>query len=692
MIMRKLKLTFFTALFSTLGLFAQIPNGGFESWTTVSNDWHLTHFRGAGDKEDPTHPQKYQPGHSGNYAVKLISGTNQDGGVDLSGALASWKPNPSTNGGGFPCTQKPSKISFYAKHELAVGDSATVWVYFIKNGVMYPALDQVNLNNNNFFLIGGTSTDWKYYEFNIKGLTVTPDTVFYAITSGNLKNGFDNNTTAKAGSYIVIDDVNFDTGAAPHGDFEEWGRPVEYPNNYMMWGAYEVVVDCNTTNPLQKTTDAHSGSYAMKATTYSNPYWSGNQVVGQGTFGDLINNKETKFLFSQKTGTFRAWYKYIPTTTDTASINVTFYKNGVGVGYVGKNLYAVSNYSGISIPFYCSEIPDSAQIRFNSSNVNLPKNLGSTLYLDDISFEPDVEWHNYDANLTPDNDGWSKSSVITPTIPIANPSSSSIVGLLCCSDFKYLSCVSDSTHANGYEYGSELMSNTPLTVMLRAKSSVQSGPKLGGYFEIDYGPSYQNTVLKFKWNTSGATPFRYVSISNAAATGTAKVDFDSWHIYRITFDGDSLRLYIDEANTPVIRAKPYLASPAKTTTYALKIVGSSISNFASGDIDWISWNYKGAFAPGQGVLPTSYITTDIEKTSGNNNTIGIYPNPASNTIRLNGTIDRAKISISDINSRTVLTQEIAIGEDLNISALPQGIYIVKIEAENGVSQTKLIKK
>lgn len=656
---------------------AQIPNGGFENWTTVSNDWHLSQFRQDGG-------EKYQPAQHGNYAIKLTT----ESASNTSMITSSIEPDVIKKGG-FPYSQKPTRFYFYAKYSVKSGDAASVCLIFKKNGVVVSGA-----YTNNLFKITGTNTSsYQKFDFAISGLSVVPDTVIIAVSSADITNdiGGSGGVTPQGGTYIIIDNMSFDTSnPIPYGDFEEWGRPTLQANGYVMEQAISSYVDYPNVNfPIEKSTDSHSGSFSLKVKTWQDPDWDNNLRYSGGS-GDINSGNLTKFPCTTKDGVFRAWYKYIPASTDTARIWITFFKSGIIVGGIDKSLYAKSYYSSISIPFNCSETPDSASITFSTSASNALKNVGSTLYLDDLSLEPDVDWHIYDANLTPDNDGWSKTAVITPTVPIANPSVSSIVAINGAN--KYLSCVSDSTHANGYEYGSELISNTPMTVMLRAKSSVQSGPKLGGYFEIDFGPSYQNAVLKFKWNTSGSTPLRYVSISNATASGTVKVNYDSWHVYRITFDGDSLRLYVDEAVVPVIRAKPYLASPAKTSTYALKIVGSSISNFASGDVDWISWNYKGAFAPGQGILPSSYITTEIETKKENSSTISIYPNPANNIIRLSGNIQKAKIAIADINSRTVLVQELSVGEDLNISTLQRGIYIVKIETENGISQAKLIKK
>ncbi|HEX3023759.1 MAG TPA: T9SS type A sorting domain-containing protein [Chitinophagaceae bacterium] len=297
--------------------------------------------------------------------------------------LGTWDPNFIRSGGfPYPYTQKPSKLYLYAKWSMQTGDSASIILIFRKNGTTLTTAEQ------NIFKIGGSNTsDYVKLEFDIQGLTEIPDTFAIVFCPANFKVPINSMpTTGKKDEYLIVDDIAFDTGVLPYGGFEEWGRPIEHPCNFMMWGAYEVVLDCNVTNPLQKTTDAHTGMYAMKAITYVNPYEDNNDgIIGSGTYGDIVNDEETKFPCTTKNGIFTGWYKYIPALADTAHIDLILFKSGNQVGIVGKDLYAASTYTVFSLTYNCNDIPDSAQIRFNTSNNRVAKNVGSVLYLDDLS-------------------------------------------------------------------------------------------------------------------------------------------------------------------------------------------------------------------------------------------------------------------------------------------------------------------
>jgi hypothetical protein len=83
------------------------------------------------------------------------------------------------------------------------------------------------------------------------------------------------------------------------------------------------------------------------------------------------------------------------------------------------------------------------------------------------------------------------------------------------------------------------------------------------------------------------------------------------------------------------------------------------------------------------------ITGDVQKVS-------VFPNPASNAVNINltGFTGRSDVSLFDVNGRMILHREVnTVNSQLNISALPAGIYMMKIK--NGgkeVNMTKIIKE
>lgn len=385
------KLTLFTllALLSSLSIWAQIPNSGFESWTTVPNDNHLTYFR-SNDKDDGS-IVKHQPAHGGNYALKMV--TIADSENPLIGksefCINSFNPSPMGNGGGVPYSQKPTKLSVYAKYDIKAGDKATISVAFKKNGVAL-----TTFADNIFAITGAYTSGYQKLEFNINGLTQTPDTVVFVLGSTDINYALGNPgaVTPQIGSYIIYDDISFDTpNPIPYMDFEAWGRPVLLPDGWTAPNSYEVIVSLNSLNPLVKTSVAHSGNSALLVRPYFNAYMNlpQDQYQAIATTGDYGSwDKVKKFPCTIQKGCFTGFYKYLPSNAgERANISISFYKNGTLVDYgMGVDITtASSTYKQFTVPFDLSVQPDMAQINIVSNTTATSASLGTELYVDDLN-------------------------------------------------------------------------------------------------------------------------------------------------------------------------------------------------------------------------------------------------------------------------------------------------------------------
>ena len=85
--------------------------------------------------------------------------------------------------------------------------------------------------------------------------------------------------------------------------------------------------------------------------------------------------------------------------------------------------------------------------------------------------------------------------------------------------------------------------------------------------------------------------------------------------------------------------------------------------------------------------------------SSNTLEVKLYPNPSTNgNVNINLNLEKASnisISVMDINGRIVSNQEVNLGSGLNtvqLDGLTQGLYLVVISSEYGVSRTKLLVK
>jgi len=93
--------------------------------------------------------------------------------------------------------------------------------------------------------------------------------------------------------------------------------------------------------------------------------------------------------FSNQVDTLAFWYKYVPTGNDSASVNLSFKKNGSFIGGSYLTLGAASSYQYMELPFYIPSTPDSIIIDLQSSEYTdtSVSYVGSDLKIDDLHFK-----------------------------------------------------------------------------------------------------------------------------------------------------------------------------------------------------------------------------------------------------------------------------------------------------------------
>jgi PKD repeat protein len=378
--MKKQILTILAAIATTYAVAQTIPNGGFESWTTVA--FKDPDFMGCSN--DETHGGGYSPynafkttdAYHGSFAIKLTTMTN---GVDTAGGYFAYgNPGDSIPTGGLPINQTPTGIRFYQKYNFIPGDTGLVLVVFKKAGAV---IGQYVYKN------AGVQSNYTLFQQTFSpALTQTPDTVVFAATSCNFMN---NAKIFLPGSTVTIDSISF-TGISPqpldmNGDFELW-HPVTR-DNLNGWNGRGAI----------KTTDKYSGSLALELITVPPGFGSGQIEAGEvsNTINRNCHNCSPSggSPYTTQVDTLVFYYKYLPANfpsyTDSAEVNMSFSKNGVWIDGRGARLApAISGFQKIEIPFNLTTIPDTVQISARSSKYPYQNSyVGSDLIIDQIYFK-----------------------------------------------------------------------------------------------------------------------------------------------------------------------------------------------------------------------------------------------------------------------------------------------------------------
>jgi hypothetical protein len=182
-----------------------------------------------------------------------------------------------------------------------------------------------------------------------------------------------------------------------NGSFENWmTMQTEEPNN---WASNNHPSPPGTTSsPLvSKSTDAHSGAYAVKMITDTafNPMIQYLDTtpgfIFTGTIGMPGTPPQLGMPMNQHVDSLTAWFKYTPIANDSFIVIIITTKwLNTHRDTTSRNLFKFgekSNYTRISLPlnYYAPDLfSDSIYIEFASSNHQGAK-IGSTLLIDDVS-------------------------------------------------------------------------------------------------------------------------------------------------------------------------------------------------------------------------------------------------------------------------------------------------------------------
>ncbi len=133
--------------------------------------------------------------------------------------------------------------------------------------------------------------------------------------------------------------------------------------------------------PIIKTSDAHSGSWAVEGDVVS--------VNSLGVAPAIISGVDGEGIpINFRPAALKGYYKFISVNNDYMQVQANFLKNGVGMGVGAANLNPAGSYTpfDINIIYITGETPDSVLIAiFIAGNGGFP-NVGSKMFVDDLSW------------------------------------------------------------------------------------------------------------------------------------------------------------------------------------------------------------------------------------------------------------------------------------------------------------------
>ncbi len=195
-------------------------------------------------------------------------------------------------------------------------------------------------------------------------------------------------------SFVILISTQAIGQTIPNAGFETWvaSGPFLAPDG---WAVSPGVI---------KSTDAHSGSYALqcKLDTFTNPStsvldtitataYTGAQTMGPPVPGSNIGG----YAFTSRPDSLTGYYKYQKAPNDSFRISVLLCKKNTVTGgrdTIASALFtsgtAISTYTRFSMPlqYVRALTPDTAVIQVLTANPQAPKHLGTSIWVDDLAF------------------------------------------------------------------------------------------------------------------------------------------------------------------------------------------------------------------------------------------------------------------------------------------------------------------
>jgi len=368
-----------------MSLWAQsIPNSSFENWTTVNlfedpQGFSTSNLQSFFTSFSPN-VTKSTDKNTGSYAAKLqttVTATDTIMGMVTNGSFTG-------NGlsGGVPYTSRPDSLHFSAKYNVTGGDSAAIVVFLKFQGNIIGMVFHQFQGTVNTYSDNSVPITW------IVPAPAVPDSMIFIVVSSN-PDIHPNN-----GSWLLIDDIKLDNTLIAGGGFESWIMHSYEDATY--WNSFNFVSAIYPPAYVTKTTDAYSGTYAMKITT---TLFNNNQDTlahisnGRMLYDDFTGGMPTQLNPHKVTG----YYKYIPVGFDSALVALRGYgfDNQGTYQNIENNLIKLppaASYTYFEIELYYTGWPriDTLGIAFASSNIYDGQQwakAGSVLIIDSLNVE-----------------------------------------------------------------------------------------------------------------------------------------------------------------------------------------------------------------------------------------------------------------------------------------------------------------
>ena len=217
-----------------------------------------------------------------------------------------------------------------------------------------------------------------------------------------------------------------------------------------------------------------------------------------------------------------------------------------------------------------------------------------------------------------------------------------------------------------------------------------------GYYS-DWAGTAEHNVIKREDNTAFIPIGVYVNNSSSAYSYMSSANFpqNNYFLNIIATGYDENGAVTSDVSYPLADANGIVGEWKYMDLTSLGECHKLIFTLSSNDDSGYGINVPAYFCIDAFTYYAEENTSSLRNELANEFSINVFPNPANEKTNINikGLSNKAQITLSDIQGRTLLNDEIFESNyELDLSNMLSGVYFIKITSENIVKTQKLIVK
>jgi hypothetical protein len=587
------------------------------------------------------------------------------------GALEFLTPN---------CTGTPTNSIAGPNYSLCPGETANFNVNNLSsdNGITYQWQVSTVSNVGPFTAIAGATT------FSLTAPNQTAQAWYSAVI---------NCTAAGGGSIAPVWQVNIagtTTSSVPYNEgFEGIGLNNRLPN--CSWLAPSIgnaaltYTSSQTLNRIARNGAAFA-SFANSQTspnayytngiqlnagvTYSASVWYQTDLTGATNWSDLrlmVGSTQTtssmQTIVSTNGAAVSAVYKLL-SGTFTVSTSGIYYVAIRATAGSGTAQYLSIDDLKIDIP--CSEVANVPNITVSAANATICTGASAVLTANGANT---YVWAPGGATTAINNDQPSSTTIYTVT------GTNTLTG-----------CSNKNTIKVNVKQSPSLNAVAIPALVCEGKSAILSASGASSYTWAAGGTGAIKTVT-----VTGAANYSVIGTGTNGCTSSAVVAVNS--IPNPTVTATSSQMIFCTHETVTLTANGASSYQWVCTNPANVLSGGSL-NFNTALAGAYSYVVTGTDA--QGCQGTANLNLTVDACTGlnesaNNTGVRIFPNPTTGKINVVSSASSAIVEVMDMTGRVVFTQDVKANSVVDLSGFASGVYYVRVNAENFITVTKVIK-